>query len=272
VLAAARTVKAKLPGVTPMNVYSGKGAGEGATMQGFEMLLYGTPHSLYDNAANKWIATSTGFLDSLNFIKTIYGDKLAPEPQDALNPNFGTSVSNELLPNSKLAINLDGSWLSGTWLPSGAKPWQAWSTVLGQAAMPTQKGQAPGATSMSGGWVLSVGAHSKNKQAAFDYVSLSLNKENSLAYDIAASQIAERADVAADPAYLNSNPTLKFFTDLVQVTHFRPAYPDYPHISDAIQVAMEAVMTGQMSPQQAMAAYGDQLKSAVGPDKVMSGA
>ncbi len=42
VLAAARTVKAKLPGVTPLNVYSGKGAGEGASMQGLEMLLYGT--------------------------------------------------------------------------------------------------------------------------------------------------------------------------------------------------------------------------------------
>ena len=42
VLTAARTIKAKVPGVTPLNVYSGKGAGEGATMQGFEMLLYGT--------------------------------------------------------------------------------------------------------------------------------------------------------------------------------------------------------------------------------------
>jgi multiple sugar transport system substrate-binding protein len=271
ILAAARTIKTKLPGVTPLNVYSGKGAGEGATMQGFEMLLYGTNNTLYDNAANKWVASSPGFLDSLNFIKTIFGEKLAPDPQDALNPNFGTSVSNELLPSSKLAINLDGSWLSGTWLPTGAKPWSKWSTVLGQAPMPTQNGQAPGSTSMSGGWVLSVGAQSKNKQAAFDYVALSLNKENSMAYDIAASQIAERADVAADPAYLNSNPTLKFFTDLVAVTHFRPAYADYPHVSDAIQVAMESVMTGQKSPQQAIAAYADTLKSTVGADKVASG-
>jgi multiple sugar transport system substrate-binding protein len=271
VLAAARTIKAKLPGITPLNVYSGKGAGEGATMQGFEMLLYGTDDTLYDSSAKKWIASSPGFLDSLGFIKTIFGEKLAPDPQDALNPNFGTSVSNELLPGGKLAIDLDGSWLSGTWLPSGAKPWPQWSTVLGQAPMPTQKGQSPGTTSMSGGWVLSIGAHTKDKQAAFDYVSLALNKDNTLAYDIAASQIAERADVAADPAYVNANPSLKFFTDLVRVTHFRPAYADYPHVSDAIQVAMEAVMTGQQSPQQAAAAYGNQLKSAVGADKVTSG-
>jgi len=271
VLAAARTVKAKLPGVIPLNVYSGKGAGEGATMQGLEMLLYGTEDTLYDDATGKWVGASRGFLDSLTFIKTIFGEKLAPDQQDALNPNFGTSVSNELLPGGKLAIDLDGSWLSGTWLPTGAKPWPQWNTVLGQAPMPTQRGQAPGSTSMSGGWVLSVGANAKDKQAAFDYVSLSLNKENTLAYDVAASQIAERADVAADPRYLTANPTLKFFTDLVQVTHFRPAYADYPHVSDAIQVAMEAVMTGQLTPEKAVAAYTDQVKAAVGPDKVTSG-
>jgi len=271
VLGAARTLKAKLPGVTPLNVYSGKGSGEGATMQGLEMLLYGTNNTLYDDAAKKWIASSPGFLDSLNFIKTVYGEKLGPEQQDALNPNFGTTVSNELLPGGKLAIDLDGSWLSGTWLAGGAKVWPQWSSVLSQAPMPTQNGQAPGSTSMSGGWVLSVGAHAKDKQAAFDYVSLSLNKENSQAYDIAASQIAERADVAADPAYLSSNPSLKFFTDLVKVTHFRPAYADYPHVSDAIQVAMEAVMTGQLTPDKAVAAYSDQVKAAVGADKVTSG-
>ena len=268
VLAAARTIKTKLPKVIPLNVYSGNGAGEGATMQGLEMLLYGTANQLYDSAASKWVTASPGFTDSLTFIKTIFDEKLAPDPQDALDPNFGTQVTSDLLPNNKLAIDLDGSWQSGTWLPTGTKPWPKWSTVLGQAAMPTQHGQAPGTTSMSGGWVLSVGAHAKDKQAAFDYVSLSLNKENSTTYDIAAGQIAERADVAADPAYLKANPTLKFFTDLVDVTHFRPAYPDYPHISDAIQVAMEAVMTGQLTVPQAVAAYGDQVKAAVGPDQV----
>jgi multiple sugar transport system substrate-binding protein len=268
VLAAARTIKAKEPGVTPLNVYSGKGAGEGATMQGFEMLLYGTTNTLYDDNSKKWITSSPGFLNSLNFVKTVYSEKLGPTPQDALNPNFGTSVSNDLLPGGKLAIDLDGSWLAGTWLTTGAKPWAQWSTVMGEAAMPTQDGSQPGSTSMSGGWVLSVGAHAKNKQAAFDFVTTMLNKDNALAYDVAASQIAERADVAADPKYTSANPTAKFFTDLVNVTHFRPAYADYPRISDAIQVAMEAVMTNQQSPQQAMDAYASTVSSAVGPDKV----
>ena len=269
ILTTARTLKQKLPGVIPLNVYSGKGAGEGSTMQGFEMLLYGTKNTLYDDNSKKWITASPGFNDSLNFIKTIFNEKLAPDPQDALDPNWGTNVSTVQLPTGKLAINLDGSWVSSTWIASGAKPWPQWSTVMGQAPMPTQNGEPPGTISMSGGWVLSVGSHSKDKKAAFDFVSTMLNKDNSLAYDIGAGQIAERKDVAADPKYLSSNPSLKFFTDLVQVTKFRPAYPDYPHVSDAIQVAMESVMTNQAPPATAAKTFADQVTSAVGgADKV----
>jgi multiple sugar transport system substrate-binding protein len=270
ILATARVIKQKLPGVTPLNVYSGKGAGEGATMQGFEMLLYGTKNTLYDDASKKWVVSSPGFNDSLNFIKTIFDEKLAPTPQDALDPNFSTRLSTELLPQNKLAIDLDGSWINQTWIDSGQKPWPQWSKVLATTPMPTQNGEAPGKISMSGGWVLSVGSHAKNKKAAFDLVTTMLNKENSLKFDIGASQIAERNDVASDPAYLSSNPTLKFFTDLVQVTKFRPAYPVYPQISDAVQVAMESVMTGQAQPDAAAKTFADQAKTAAGGDKVMT--
>ncbi len=267
ILDAAKTIKAKLPGVVPFNIYSGKAAGEGATMQGFEMLLYGTQNTLYDDSAKKWVVASPGMTDSADFLNTVFSQKLGPNPSDALDPQWGTKVSTDLLPNSKLAIDLDGSWLTSTWKDSGAKPWPQYSTVLGTAAMPTENGQAPGSTSMSGGWLLSVGAQSKNKDAAWKFVSLALNKENSLAYDNAASQIAERKDVAADPSYAKSDPFTPFFTDLVSVTHFRPAYTAYPRVSDAIQQMMEAVMTNQASPKDALNTFADTVKSAVGADK-----
>jgi multiple sugar transport system substrate-binding protein len=271
ILTAARTIKQKLPGVTPFNIYSGKGVGEAATMQGFEMLLYGTKNTLYDDASKKWVVSSPGFNDSLNFVKTVFDEKLAPTPQNALDPNWASRVTTELLPQNKLAIDLDGSWINQTWVPTGQKPWPEWSKVLATAAMPTQNGEAPGKISMSGGWVLSVGSHAKDKKAAFDLVTTMLNRENTLKYDIGASQIAERNDVANDPAYLNSNPTLKFFTDLVQITKFRPAYPVYPQVSDAVQVAMESVMTDQAQPPAAAKTFADQAKTAAGgDDKVMT--
>ncbi len=113
VLDAARTIKEKVPGVTPINVYTGKPAGEAATMQGFQMLLYGTGDGgsdpLYDKDSKKWIKAGQGFEDSLAFVETVYKEKLGPEVSDALDPNFGTKVRGELLPQGKLGIALDGS-------------------------------------------------------------------------------------------------------------------------------------------------------------------
>jgi multiple sugar transport system substrate-binding protein len=272
VLDAAKTVKDKSPDTIPFNVYSGKAQGEASTMQGFEMLLYGADGSgntLYKD--KKWVTGSKQFQDSLQFIKDVYQGDLGPTPQQALDTNVGTTIAQTWLPKGKLAIDLDGSWQSGTWLKSGTAPWPEWNDVMGQAAMPTQNGQAPGYNSMSGGWTLAVGSKSKNPQAAFDFITTFLNKDGSLKYDTENSQIAVRKDVAEDSAYTDANPTFKFFSGLVEHTNFRPATSDYSQISNAVQVAMESVMTGQQSPKQAAAAYDDAVVQTVGKDNTVSG-
>ncbi|GGT36309.1 extracellular solute-binding protein [Streptomyces chromofuscus] len=266
VLEAARTIKRKVPGVTPLNVYTGKPAGEAATMQGFQMLLYGTNDGttdpLYDEQSKKWIAGSTGFRDALTFVETVYKEKLGPDVADALDPNFGTRVRGELLPQGKLGINLDGSWLPQDWLEGSGHEWPEWSQKLGLAAMPTQNGQAPGKVSMSGGWTWAIPAKAANPDLAFEFIKTMQTKANAQKWYIANSGIAVREDVAADPAYVDAQPGIKFFTDLVAATHYRPAYPAYPKVSTAIQEAMEGVTTGEMSVEEAAKAYDEELKSA----------
>ncbi len=268
VLDAARTVKEKVPGVIPLNVYTGKPVGEAATMQTFEMLLYGTGGSdgttdpLYDKSSKKWIAGSQGFKDSLSFVETVYKEKLGPEVSDALDPNVMTRVRGEWLPKGKLAIALDGSWLPQDWLPGSGHEWPEWSEELGLAAMPTQNGQAPGKVSMSGGWTWSIPAKAGNPDLAFEFIKTMQTKANAQKWYIANSGIAVREDVADDPAYTDAQPGIKFFTDLVASTHYRPAFPAYPKVSTAVQEAMEGVTTGDMSVDDAAKGYDEELRSA----------
>lgn len=267
VLSAARTIKEKVPGVTPLNVYTGKPAGEMATMQGFEMLLYGTDDvgaadPLYDKSAKKWIAAGQGFEDSLKFVETVYKEKLGPDVSDALDPNFSTTIRGELLPEAKLGIALDGSWLPQDWLEGSGHEWPEWSKELGLAAMPTQHGQAPGRVSMSGGWTWSVPAKAGNPDLAFEFIKTMQTKANAQKWYVANSGIAVREDVADDPAYVGAQPGIKFFTDLVADTHYRPAYPAYPKVSVAIQEAMEGVTTGDKSVEEAARGYDEALKEA----------
>ena len=269
VLAVAEKIKATEPGVTPMNVYGGTAAGEGTTMQGFEMFLYGTNNPLFDYSTGKWEEAGAGFKAALGIYKTIYKtDNLGPSVQTALSALGWQVVQQSLMPVGKLGIDLDGSWVGGTYLPTGPKPWPQWQSALGIAAMPTENGQAPGKVSMSGGWLLSVGSRSTNKQMAFNFITIALNQQNSLYYDIHASQIASRADVASAPTYKAQGHVAAAFSSFVPFTHFRPAFTAYPKLSTEIQEITGELMTGQATPAQGAAAYNKYLIATVGAKNV----
>ncbi|MFI7614279.1 extracellular solute-binding protein [Nonomuraea terrae] len=272
VLTAARTIKQRVPGVIPFSMYSTKIHGEATTMQGFEMLLYGTPGgTLYDDAQDKWVAGGKNFTDALSFVNTIYREQLAPRQADAHNAKLADKMNFEWFPAGELGISLDGAWTAAAWKPTSTKPWPQWKDTIGWAAMPTQNGQEPGAVSMSGGWVMAMSAYTPHKKEAFDFITVATNKENSLTYSVGTGDLAPRKDVAADPAYSADNPSVKFFTDLAAVTHYRPAYEAYPKVSAQIQEAMEAVTTGARTPEEATAAYARALPTAVGgADRVVA--
>ena len=167
ILSAARTIKAKVPGVIPMNLYSGIPADEASTMQGFEMLLYGTKDPLYDYKTSKWVSSSQGFLDALKFVQTVYDPKnlLGPTSDIALTGNVGNVVGQTLLPKGKLAMDIDGSWVNSNWASTGAAPWPQWQTVMGQAKMPTEFGQAPNYVTLSGGWSYAISSKTSRLSA-----------------------------------------------------------------------------------------------------------
>ncbi|MEU5049454.1 extracellular solute-binding protein [Streptomyces sp. NPDC021096] len=269
VLEAARTIKRKVPGVIPLNVYTGKGPGEAATMQGFEMLLYGTgADPLYRPAEKKWVVGGQGFKDSLDFVRTVYSEKLGPDPSDALDPNVSTVVATEWLPTGKLAIALDGSWLGKNWLANGARPWPEWSHVMGRAAFPTKDGKAPGRVSLSGGWTWSISAKSAKADLAWQVIETLQNTANATEWTVRDAQIAVRDDVASARRYRESMPGIEFFTSLVEHTHYRPALPVYPQVSHAIQEAMESVTTGDADVAQAARRYDERLTSIAGASGV----
>jgi multiple sugar transport system substrate-binding protein len=246
-LSAARAIKAKVPGVIPFNVYSGVPADEASTMQGFEMLLYGTKDAahLYDYKTNKWVINSTGIKDTLKFLQTVYNpsDLLGPTNDIALSA-LGYAAIHNGLTKGTVGFGIDGSWIPGDWLPGGAFPNPNWKNVIGVAKMPTEYGQAPGYVTLSGGWALSISSKSTHKDQAFTVLKQAMSLPNVAYYDTIATQIATRKDVVNVPSY-KALPLSSFTTSLVSFTQFRPAFPAYPQISEQIDLAMENAMSGQ---------------------------
>ncbi|MBZ4487851.1 extracellular solute-binding protein [Microbacterium sp. cx-55] len=270
ILDAARALKASNPDVIPLNIYGSKAAVEQTSMQGVEMLLYGTDSTLYNTDSQKWVTDSTGMKDTFGFYQDLYSEGLGTPLDLALDTTIGSRVSTELIPQGKVAMAIDGSWLPGGWI-EGQSAWPEWEQTIGLAKMPTQDGGDPGFTSMSGGWTLAVGAQTDYPKTSFDFIAMALNQENSLKYDTENSQIAVRDDVATSDAYLSYNPTFAFFSDLVQYTHFRPATPDYSQISSALQQAVESVITGDATAEEATSAYDEDLTKIVSESNVEQG-
>ena len=269
ILAAARRIKARVPGVIPLNCYSGIPMDEASTMQCYEMLLYGTgPNPLYDYATKKWVVKSKGILDTLTFVQTVYNPKdlLGPTNDIALSGSAGTVVGQQLLPNDKLGIDISGSWVPHFWVKTGAHPWPAWQSVMGHAKMPTEFGQAPHYVTLSGGWAYSISSRSKHPDAAFQVLKMGNTRDELAQYDVNVGNIGVRKDEVQAPVY-KKLPLSDFSTSLLTFTQFRPGFPAYPKISNQIDLAMENVMSG-MSVTDAAAAYQSAVTGIAGPANV----
>jgi len=271
ILSAARAVK-KLPGVTPINIYATKAEGEATTLRGVENLLAGTAGSLdatlYSHQSGKWMSGSKGMLDALTFLHTAYQEKMLPSTSSMEDPNLSNAVNNVMFPTGKLAMMVDGNWVSGSWGKTGSNPWGTWRSDVGVAALPTQDGAGAKRTSMSGGWTLAISSRSQNKDAAWELLKLINSRANNLAYVLASSNIPLRNDVISDAAYSGSAPGAAFFAQLLKGTNYRPALTAYPQVSELIMKAAESVTVGNTAPATAQATYDSALSSTVGADKV----
>lgn len=269
ILEAARAIKDSDSEATPFFMFAGTPQGEKASMQGFEMLLYGTDggRGLYDPDAAQWILGSPGFVEALTFLQTVVEEELTMGLGSLLDPNISEQIYTSLLPDAKLGILMDGSWISQNWTETAGRPWPEWPEVMGLADMPTMDGGGTGTVTLAGGWGLSIPVHVTDRDLAFRFLTELTSTSTLVDYAIQDNHVSVRADVAENEEYLGYSPAIGYFTDLLETAYYRPALPAYPEVSSAIQEAMEAVLTGT-SPEAAAAAYDATVTDIVGPENV----
>ncbi|MBT1002583.1 extracellular solute-binding protein [Paenarthrobacter sp. DKR-5] len=269
ILDAARKLKS-LQGVTPLQINAGTAMGEAATMQGFLPLLQGTGQSIYKDG--KWQGDSQQVQDVLNFYSKVYGPEKLGDPllqQDAK----GRDKSFQEFSQNKLGILIESDylWRSVINPKTGIDPMADRDSTVGWAKIPAESaGKGPngaGFVSMSGGSAEVINPKTKYPQQAWELLQFMSSADAIKARIGSNPQISARDDVNAE--ILSSDPLLKFIsTEVLPITAYRPALPDYTQVSAALQKATGEVASGK-SAQDAGSGYEKALEGIVGgSDKI----
>lgn len=268
-LEAARKIKAADPESFPLQLNAGVSMGEATTMQGYWMALLGTGEQVTDENG-KYIVSSQGILDTLKLYKTIYLDeKLGDQRAQLLADGRNRSFAN--FRNGKTAMLVEGDWFYRSVTKPGAEFEVAdRDNVMTWKKMPSEK---PGRglrgqdfVTMSGGTGFVINPNTDTPHEAWELLSFMNSKEQLDAFQAIQPAIRIRNDVPI--------PNSPFLTEtaktLLPITTARPNDANYNKVSAEIQRMTERVVSGELSPEDAMGQFKTAVIGIVGAENTVS--
>ena len=253
----------------PLQLNAGVAMGEATTMQGYWMALLGTGEQVTDENG-KFIVSSQGILDTLNLYKTIYvddglGDQRAQLLADGRNQSFAN------FRDGKTALLVEGDYFWRSVTAEGSEfavPDR--DNVVGWAKMPAEEAgkglRGQDFVTISGGTGFVLNPATKNPAEAWALLSFMNSAEMLNEFQSIQPAIRARDDVAI--------PNSEFLTatsqTLLPLTTARPNDANYNKVSAEIQRMTESVVSGELSPEDAMAQYKAAVIAIVGEDKTVS--
>ncbi len=270
-LDAARKIKETSPDVTPFQLNAGTAMGEASTLQGYTMALLGAGHHVYDFDQKKWIVSSPATLDTLNLYNTIYNTDGLGDTRWQLVKN-GRDLSFQAFSEGKVGMLVEGDYLwRSILIPKGGDFAMAdRDTKVGFAKMPAEE---PGKgfrgqdfVTISGGTGFIINPNTKAAKEAWALLTFMYSKDELTELQKLEPRIRPRLDVpvVGDPVMS------KMVTDVLPLTTIRPQLPLYSKVSEQIQLMTERVVSGEMTPQQAMDAYAKAVTEIVGADNAIT--
>ena len=268
-LDAARAIKKANPDSFPLQLNAGVSMGEATTMQGYYMALLGTGESVVDENG-KYIVSGQGILDTLNLYKTIYvdeqlGDARAQLLGDGRNRTFAN------FREGKTGMLVEGDWFFNSVLAPGAEfgldnrdAEVTWASMPAQEPGKGYRGQDFVTVSGGTGFVLNPATDAPKE--AWALLSFMNSQEQLTAFQ----GYREARRIRDDVATPNNKYLQETQKTLLPLTTARPNDPNYNKVSAEIQRMTESVVSGELTPEAAMAQYKAAVIAIVGEENTVS--
>jgi multiple sugar transport system substrate-binding protein len=231
---------------------SGKnGTENGFVFQGkqFEGLVTNYLEFLWSNGGqvldgDKVVLNSPEAVEALQFmVDLVQKEKVAPKGVTT----YETEDSRRLFTEGK-------SVFVRNWPYVWAKSTEAESKVSGKvgiAPMPKGPNGDSGAASL-GGWNLSISKFSKNQDAAWKFIEFAISEEGQRINAVDGGRIPTLEKLFKDEQVLAQNPHFEDFYPVFLQAKPRPVSPQYPAISEKIQIHVHNALNGEETAEEAI--------------------
>jgi multiple sugar transport system substrate-binding protein len=263
ILVGAKAVKDKNAAPIPYALYAGVGADTGTANHSFVPLVWAYGGDIIDKTSGKWIGDSPAIRKTLDYYQRAYSGGLSPK--EILTTTKPWTSMREKEGNGQLALLFEGGWVYGGWEKADKA---ATERNIHYVLHPTLSA-GPSFTIGGPGTVWYVTAKSKNKDAAWAFIAQWNNKDTVAKLNIEDPHPVARSDSADLPEF-KAQPYLVNSTKALEKARFVPADANYGKVIGAIQKATGRVAAGEMSADDAAKRYTDDLKQAIGADKVIT--
>ncbi|TMC71936.1 MAG: extracellular solute-binding protein [Chloroflexi bacterium] len=265
ILNGAKAVKDKVTTVIPYALYAGTAGDTGTANHSFVPLVWAYGGEIIDKSSGKWIGDSPAIRKALDYYSRTYTGGLSPK--EILTTTKPWTAMREKEGKGELALLFEGGWVYGGW-QSAPFDKAATQKNVNYVLHPTSTG-GPAFTIGGPGTVWYVTAKSKNKDAAWAFIAQWNNKDTVAKLNIEDPHPVARSD-AADVAEFKAQQYLVDSTKALEKAKFIPTDSNYGKVIGAIQKATGRVAAGEMSADDAAKRYADDLKQAIGADKVIT--
>jgi len=271
ILDAADTITTELENVTALQLDAGTSMGEATTMQGYLMSLLGAGHHIYDFEDEQWIVSSPAILDTLELYETIYIQTEYGNSRWQLVEN-GRDLSMEAFANGEVAMLVEGDWFWRSPMNPNVGNYgiENREEVVNFALMPAQNPgegfQGQDFVTVSGGTGFVLNPNTENADLAWELLTFMFSTEALEELQALQPRIRARTDVPVTGDAIMS----RIASEALPYTTVRPQLPEYNQVSFEAQLMTERVVSGEMTPMEAMEAYAEAVTEIVGEENVKS--
>ena len=189
------------------------------------------------------IYNSTEGVRALEFIKEQVNAGIIPQIKHLSGKEFA---------DRKFAVMLEGTWLLG-FFPRDQ--WPNLEQKIGFIPMFPVPYEGNQTASLMGGWQMSIPTTSRNKDLAWELITIILEPKILVPYLAKYGNLPTQVPIGEGPYSSELSKSIPYYEELIsmiQIGRIRPSIPMYPEISDHIRQALDEVFFASKEPEQAL--------------------